>query len=353
MVPIGVIACDACGNQPPAHISCPAKAAKGSGKGTAKGGGKGGGNRGNGVGDKATTLEKQLKAELEASKQELAKLKRQAATETNRAKAGDVADAPLQASDEAPPNEASRLALEVQGEIKDLKGDLQFFASLPEERRNRILGGKIGYDSYVIETKAKLELCFKKQQGARTLKQQLASAQGMELRMEKAAAADDAALASLQEQLVELQGEIAAQVEKASKSKAELVTAAAEVKRLAAAMATEGSQPCRLPESQAAWAGTDTAQMSAEQLQARSRGMQADIDKFHEEANERWNAIQAVQAQLDADIDIDSEAESVAPSETGSEDPKAKRLREKVRTKRKLAEKFGKIASKFAKPVHE
>lgn len=333
MVPMGCIACDACGHQPPAHVS-----AKGGGKGSAKGAGKGAGRRGNEA-SQPTAGEKQLKAELEASRQELAKLKKEA---TKTKAAVEVAATPL-AADEAPADESTKLALEIQGEIKELKGDLQFYASLPEDRRHRILGGKDGYDNFVADTKAKLEECFKRQQGSRTFKQQLASAQGKEQRMEKAAAADETALASLREQLAKLQTDVAAQVDKAAKSKAELGTATAEVKRLAAATAAEGAPPSHLlPGAEQGSA----AQMSIEQLQATSVALQASLDQFHAEANDRYNAIMAVKEQMEAAIEVDSDDESIAPSEPG-DDPTVRKGRCKAKKRKKLAEQFGKITSKF------
>ena len=350
MVPTGKIACDACGHQPPAHISCPGKAAKGNGKGNGsagKGGGKGG-NRPCSSNTSGSTLEKQLRAELEASKQELAKVKKSAAAEASKAKAASEAAAAPQAVQEAATDEASRLALEVQNEIKDFKGDLHFFASLPEDRRNRLLEKDGGYEKYVAETKEKLEQCYKKQQSSRTLKQQLASAQGREARLEKVSANDESQLATLQEKLAQLQTEITSQQEKATKSKADLDAAKAEVKRLAAATASEGSGPA--PHAAAASATMETSQMSVEQLHARSQALQEEMAAFHAEANNRWKEIQEMQASLDADIDIDSDADSVAPSETGGEDCKVKRKMDRARSKKKVAEKFRKATSKFSAP---
>ena len=350
MVPTGKIACDACGHQPPAHISCPVGAAKGGGKGNgggSRGGDKGGNGGGSGGGYKGTTLEKQLKAELEASKQELAKVKKLAAADACKAEA---VVAP-QAGEEGVTDEASKLALEVHTEIKDLKGDLHFFASLPEDRRNRLLEKDGGYEKFVTETRAKLDQCYKRQQGCKSLKQQLASAQGRERRVEKASANDDSQLAALQEQLAKLQADITAQQAKAAKSKTDLAAASEEVKRLAAATAAEGSRPGEPSAAPTASEATETAQMSMEQLNERSRTLQAQLEDFHAEANTRWNDIQALQASLDADVDIDSDAESVALSEAGTDDPKNKRKMDKIRTKKKVAEQFRKAASKFSKPV--
>jgi hypothetical protein len=97
------------------------------------------------------------------------------------------------------------------------------------------------------------------------------------------------------------------------------------------------------------------AEMSMEQLLAKSQAMQAELEAYHAEANARCQALQALQAALDGDIEIDSESESTAASDAGevAGDPRSRRKSDKVRAKKKFADQVRKTCSKFAKPARE
>ena len=133
----------------------------------------------------------------------------------------------------------------IRAEIKLLKGDLAAYEALDVERRERFCAHLGGYDAAVAQLQAKLEECYARQRGCRTLRQQLASAQSHEDKMAKAAKADTDALADMREKAAQLQKDIEAQAAKADKSAQDLAAAKAEVRALAAQRAAEadGSAP--------------------------------------------------------------------------------------------------------------
>ena len=98
-----------------------------------------------------------------------------------------------------------------------------------------------GYDAAVAQIRAKLEECFARQRGCRTLRQQLASAQSHEDKVAAAAKADADALAGMRAQAAQLQKDIELQAAKADKSAQDLEAAKAEVRALAVQRAAEAA----------------------------------------------------------------------------------------------------------------
>ncbi len=136
---------------------------------------------------------------------------------------------------------------QLKGEIKQLKGDISFYESMDADRRERFCAHLGGYEAAVAKLRTALQECCAKQRGCKPLRQQLASAQSREDSLAKSAKAEADKLEEMREQLTLLQSSIVSQQAKAEKAAADLVTAKAEVSRLAAERAAETGGQGTLP----------------------------------------------------------------------------------------------------------
>lgn len=235
MVPCGRIACDACGHQPPLHVSRPDGAK--SGKSAGKGNGNGSGSRSSGTG--ATTLEKQLKAELEASKQELAKVKKLAAAEAVKTDAA-AAGAPHVTSNVAMASDEANGGSDLGAKVEQAKATLKKWQDLPYDMRGAIAGG---YESHIAGLEKALEVARAAQRAAKPLKIRLEDAEAFQGRAAKRAENAKAHLQTQEAELAELSKRIELQRAEVAEKDAENAEAIATVATLATQFAEERSLP--------------------------------------------------------------------------------------------------------------
>ena len=246
-VPVGKTYCDACGHQPPAHVSCPEKAkppGKGGGKGAAdgkppgKGGGKGRANgkppnTGRGSGN---TLEKQLKAaaaELQKSNKEKLAL----GAEVKRLKEGAAARPPPAAEPsmelDHDGTDAGTSALEAA--ISAARAGLKQTQALTDFQKSLLPD----YAATLAAAQAKLEAALVARRAASPLKKQLEGAEGHQQRSSKKVADATALLETRRKEAADAQFVVQLQEKALDDLRTVLVKADAQVADLAARFALE------------------------------------------------------------------------------------------------------------------
>ena len=227
MVPRGKAWCDACGNQPPPHVSAPRASAKdGNDK---KGSGAGGAATGKGDGKAADNKKVQdLQAQLAAARKELAAAK---AVPTVAGAGGVLAPAAAAGADATDGGDLDLAVQKARDKLKKLK-------ELPTDLRELVAGG---YDQCVTRLQDDLDAAYAARRATNPLKRQLESAEAHKVRMEKKLADAKAALLVQEEQLAALQQRIRDQQAAISDCEAAVVKAAAEVAAIATQLASESA----------------------------------------------------------------------------------------------------------------
>jgi predicted nucleic acid-binding Zn-ribbon protein len=316
MVPTGKIACDACGHQPPLHISCPGKtcAGKGASKADAAGGRKSSGN-GNGKSsgsDDAAKLKAALSARAAADAKVkegakahaalLAELKKLKAAGNSPPRHGPSieADAMEQDAGDLETSALDEAVVQARDELKQMQGFTTFHRSLITD-----FGAKLA------STQGKLDDALVARRAANPLKKQLETAEAHQKRSGKKLEDAKASLETKRKELADAQ--LAIERQQAAVVEAEAVVAKvdAEVAVLAARFASERNAP--LP----------TAAGSAVQLQVPTEPAEGFVTVAF--AEEKWAEREAAFAQQIAQLQAlvvpvtDAQSEA-SPSEAGDLD---------------------------------
>jgi hypothetical protein len=243
-VPCGKVFCNSCGHEPPLHVSCPDKATagKGGGKGSGsnkgqgtagKGGDKGKGGRANGGAEPHNTqpsaAERQLRAQLEDQKKELARLKKEKALDKEKAEAAG-AGMEVDATSET---ESAALAQAVEKAREELK----HLEALSPAQRALVPNS----EALLASAKQKLDAALEAKRATNPLKQRFDEAEKYLKRAEARRGTAVAALAEHKEALAELQRLSVQKEEAVTSAEVEVAKAEAQVAELAARFASERS----------------------------------------------------------------------------------------------------------------
>jgi DNA repair exonuclease SbcCD ATPase subunit len=245
-VPAGCIACNACGHQPPAHISG-AGAATTPGRRDRKQGAdanKGAKGRGKGCGKPEVPLttgasaEKQLKKEKHELQLQVDKLTKES-KQLKAASAGGPLPGTAVDSDsmDQDPGDASATTLaaaitQARDELRQLQDCTEFYKSLIPD-----------FGTALAAAQRKLEEATAARRAANPLKVQLEGAEGYQTRMAKKLADAKAGLAAKHQQLAEAQAALERQQAAVAEAEATAAKADAEVAVLAARFASERNAP--------------------------------------------------------------------------------------------------------------
>jgi hypothetical protein len=250
-VPVGRTYCDACGHQPPLHVSCPEKAqpaGEGGGKGDAngklpgKGGGKGCANSKppNKSAGGGTTLEKQLKA-AEAKAQESYKEAITLRAEVKRLKIGADA-APYSAAKaamELDHNGTEAGASSLEAAISAARDELKQTQALTGFQKSLVPD----YAAILEAAHAKVEAALVARRAASPLKKQLEGAEGHQQRSSKKVADAKALLETRRKEVADAQAAVQLQEGVLAELDKVLSKADAQVADLAARFALERNAP--------------------------------------------------------------------------------------------------------------
>ena len=250
-VPAGRIACDACGHQPPAHISCAKRGAgaatitpgggdrkRGSdAKADAKGRGKGGSKQDvpNNI---ASFAEKQLKKEKHELQLQVDKLTKEGKQLKAAAAGGPppgttVDSEPMdQDSGDASATTLAAAITQARDELRQLQECTEFYKSLIPD-----------FGTALATAQTKLDAATAARRAANPLKKQLEGAEGYQTRMAKKLADAKAGLETKRQQLAEAQAALASQQAAVTEAEATAAKADAEVAVLATRFASERSAP--------------------------------------------------------------------------------------------------------------
>ena len=352
-------------------------------------------------------LEKQLKAELQASKQETVKAQQLAAAEASKAKAALVAAAAAAGSDAQTSAAAAASGggrdAELENQIKSVRNDIKFYKELDECRREECCQARGGYQKVVDDLEARRLDLQAQRRGCKPTKVQLESADAHQQRLGKLAQAAKDSLEDLQKKRGLLDEGIAKQAEKVGQLEADLAKAKKDHSLIAIKLAEEGTGVAPHLSAQshiavatsfvpgtASWTSLEKVvgfAQNSDVLAALAKAGMAkeefdilgtELSTVRAAADAQLQAgastqLQAVQLQAqleevkaatmemqslwaDMDQDLASDTESVAPSETGEQGEtrrlrKVERMEQRTAKRKKLGESVGKVASKFG--VHK
>ena len=230
MVPIGKVACDACGHMPPERISCPAKLKGGQAQRglerQARAQGVGGGPRGQD--DRRTSNESQLKAKLASSQAELVKTRHSLAEARKKVDAAASGNS-LAVAAMAVDGSAESALEEGKAEVKSLRAHLKALRELPAE-----LQSSPGIACEIVDWDCRLQAAILAQRGAKPLDVQLASSEAHLAAMQKLEAKACQKTTALREKQAQLVAELEEQLAAQSGAEAKTLAAKDEVAKIKA-----------------------------------------------------------------------------------------------------------------------
>ena len=362
MVPTGKIACDACGHQPPLHISCPGKtcAGKGAGKADAAGGGKSSGkgkDKSSGNDDAAklkaalsarAAAEAKIKDGAKANAALLAELKKLKAAGNSPPQHGPSieADAMEQDGCDLETTALDEAVVQARDELKQMQGFTTFHRSLITDFEAKLASAQGRLDDALVARRA-----------ANPLKKQLETAEAHQKRSGKKLADAKASLETKRKELADAQ--LAIERQQAAVAEAEAVVAKvdAEVAQLAARFALErnAAPPAKSAQPEqvlpgAGWLRAEEAeQISNQLLQKKEDELRAVYEQqCQQQLQELVAKFQQQHAAADED-DVQSTPDSDAAEPVRKEKEKRRRgLREAAVAE--LSTKVKQIGLKKQKP---
>ena len=352
-VPVGRFACDACGHQPPAHISCPSDGRhgdKGSGKGSKGNSAASKGQRANGGTQPDNANAKRNAKDSFATENASLRLQlkelRAKAAETAKA----IADAVKSAAAAPAPDQESAVDTDMGPESPDLAAEVASarerivkFKAIPADLHHVITGG---YDGQLAALEKALEKAVEAKRSANPVKKQLEDAEAWQERASRRTEAAKKNIAAKEAEMAEFTRQLAEQREELAALEATTAAANEKVALLAALFATERSaKPPAQATSTAQGAGAPavvsapaTSWVSVEEAEKLWRDREATVIADREARHSEYEAhIASLLTQFKREQDeADDEDDKV--SITGSEaEPARKERRTAVLTKRKEA----------------